>query len=201
MRAALTLAEKELAAVVLAAGGSTRLGRPKQLLRYRGRPLLLNAVDLAESVAGAGVIVVLGDEQLRLRSLLNRHRRGVTVVSNPGWREGLASSLRAGVRAVPRKAAGALILLVDQPRLETFDLAKLARAWGRHPRLPAAAWYLERAGAPAIIPRRWFGEMTALSGDVGARQLLRGIGRVSLVNMPAAEFDVDTPADAESLGS
>jgi molybdenum cofactor cytidylyltransferase len=200
MRGTLTVADSELAAIVLAAGGSTRLGQPKQLLRYRGEPMLLNSVDAVRHVAGAEVVVVLGDQRLRLRNLLARRRRDVTVVANPDWQEGLATSLRAGVRAVPEDAAAVLIALVDQPHLETADFARLAARWRRRPGRPAAAWYHEQPGVPAVIPRRWFGQLAGLSGDTGARRLLRQLGELTLVNMPAAGFDVDTPADAEALG-
>lgn len=199
MRGKLTIADDRLAAIVLAAGGSTRLGRPKQLLRYRGRPLLLNAVEPALRVAGAGVIVVVGAESLRLRTALRCHGGDLVIVNNPCWREGLGTSLRAGIRAVPRSAVGALIMLVDQARLGAAEIARLAARWGRHPSRPAAAWYQGRAGVPAVVPRRWFGLLTSLEGDVGARQLLRRLDGLSLVDMPQAGFDVDTPADAAAL--
>ncbi len=199
MRGTLTVADDRLAAIVLAAGGSTRLGRPKQLLRYRGKPLLLNAVERALRVAGSGVIVVVGAEPLRLRTVLRHHCGDLVVVNNPRWREGLATSLRAGIRAVPGSAAGVLVMVVDQARLEAADIARLADRWRRRPSRPAAAWYQGRAGVPAIIPRRWFGSLTSLEGDVGARQLLRRLNDLSLVAMPEAGFDVDTPADVAAL--
>lgn len=199
-------ADRDLAAVILAAGGSSRLGQPKQLLRYRGRPLIVRAVRLAGRVAGAGVIVVLGDQRQRLRSLLRRRDRvrdheTLSIVDNPRWADGLASSLRAGIGATPTSAKAALILVVDQARLDAADLNRLAGRWRRRPSRPAAAHYLDRAGVPAVIPRRWFRDLAALSGDVGARELLRRLDDVSLVPMPNAAFDVDTPADAATLGS
>jgi molybdenum cofactor cytidylyltransferase len=198
-------ADPRIAAVILAAGGSSRLGRSKQLLRYRGLPLILRAVGLARA-AGSGVIVVLGDQRQRLRSLLRRrHARPqeprLTIVGNAHWAAGLASSLRAGIEAVPPGADAVLILLVDQPRLTSRDIERLVSEWRRRPAQPAAARYLDRIGVPAVIPRRWFHELATLDGDVGAREVLRRLDGISLVEMPAAAFDVDTPADAAALGA
>jgi molybdenum cofactor cytidylyltransferase len=192
-------ADVGLATVILAAGGSSRLGRPKQLLRYRGAPLIVRAVRLAQRAAGNDVIVVVGDQRQRLRSVLRRRLPLLEVVGNARWAEGLSTSLRVGLGAVPTTARAALILLVDQVRIEARDIDRLVRRWRRRPSKPAAACYLGRAGVPAVIPRRWFGELGALSGDAGARALLRRFGDVSLVEMAAAEFDVDTPADAAAL--
>jgi len=190
-----------LAALVLAAGGSSRLGVPKQLLRLRGEPLLLRACRLASAVADVGPIVVLGAGALRLRCLLRRRGVAVTIVHNAGWREGMASSLRAGVARVPRCTDGLLVALVDQPGVKAADLARLAGRWRRRPGWPAAAYYQGRVGAPAIIPRRLFGSLRALQGDTGARQLLGEMGTLSLLALPAAAVDIDTPRDAAMLAT
>ncbi|HUF73064.1 MAG TPA: nucleotidyltransferase family protein [Gammaproteobacteria bacterium] len=200
-------ADPRLAAVILAAGGSSRLGRPKQLLRYRGATLIERAVRLARRGAACDIVVVVGDQRQRLRSLLRRReqRRAddgrLTIVGNARWAAGLATSLNVGIGAVPTTAKAALILVVDQARLDAEDIERLVAAWQKRPSKPAAARYLERAGVPAVIPRRWFPALASLTGDVGARQVLRRLDDVSLVDMPAAAFDVDLPADAESLGA
>jgi molybdenum cofactor cytidylyltransferase len=198
-------ADPRIAAVILAAGGSSRLGRSKQLLRYRGVPLILRAIRLARQAAGSGVIVVIGDQRQRLRSVLRRRRPGIrpprlTIVGNAHWGEGLASSLRAGIRAVPPGAEAVLMLLVDQARLTSRDIERLVSEWRKRPSQPAAARYRDRIGVPAVIPRRWFRELATLDGDVGAREVLRRLDGVAPVEMPTAAFDVDTPADAAALG-
>jgi molybdenum cofactor cytidylyltransferase len=189
-----------LAAIVLAAGGSSRLGEPKQLLRLRGEPLLLRSCRMASAVADVGVIVVLGAGALRLRSLLRRHRRPVTIAHNSGWSEGMAGSLRAGLAAVPRGSDGVLIVLVDQVGIEARDLQRLVERWRQRPGQPAAAFFSERAGAPAVIPRRLFPALRSLEGDTGARKLLAGIRNAILVALPAARFDIDTAEDLHLLG-
>jgi molybdenum cofactor cytidylyltransferase len=199
-------ADPRLAAVILAAGGSRRLGRPKQLLRYRGTTLVERAARLARGAAGSDVVVVIGDQPQRLRSLLRRHQRAgsagrrLTIATNARWADGLATSLKTGIAALPATAGAALILLVDQAKIEAGDIGRLVSQWQRHPGRPAAACYLDRAGVPAVIPRRFFRELSTLTGDTGARQLLRRLGDdVALVDMPAAAFDIDTPDDVESL--
>jgi CTP:molybdopterin cytidylyltransferase MocA len=115
------------------------------------------------------------------------------------WPEGMATSLRAGMAAAPRNARAALVLVVDQPHVGAAALARLLRAWARRPGVPAAARYAERIGVPAVLPRRHWRALARLRGDQGARTLLRGSGNVTIVDMPEAAFDVDTPADVEKL--
>jgi len=91
------------------------------------------------------------------------------------------------------------VLLVDQPRVDAAALHRLLVAWRRRPGVPAAARYAGRAGVPAMLPRRHWRAARALRGDEGARSLLRGV-QVTLVDMPEAALDVDTPEDLLMLG-
>lgn len=154
---------------------------------------------LARRSVRGRVIVVLGDQQQRLRSLLRRRVPGVVIVTNSHWREGLATSLKSGLNRVTPTEAGFLVLLVDQAKIEANDIDRLIAGWRKRPALPAAAFYDGLAGVPAVIPRVLFDQVRALEGDRGARELLRRVGEISLVEMPAAQFDIDTPADAALL--
>lgn len=186
--------------MLLAAGGSRRLGRPKQLLRYRGRPLLLRAAEAARGgLPGSPLIVVVGAEELRVRLALRRARYGAVVVRNAAWHEGMATSLRLGLAAAHRSAQAALVLLVDQPLIDAAALARLAAAWRRRPGVPAAARCDGRIGAPAILPRRRWHALKHLRGDEGARALLRASSTLTLVDLPQAGVDVDSPADVRRL--
>ena len=182
--------------VLLAAGGSLRLGYPKQLVRAPVRPLMLRAMDAAQSVVPGRVLVVLGAHSLRLRALLARNYAGIPVVKNADWQDGIAGSLVAGVSAVPREARGVLVLLSDQPDLRAASLQRLVDAWQRRPGQPVAAGYAGDFGVPAILPRRLWPQLRSLEGDTGAKAVLRSVGsRMRIVTMPEAAFDVDTSED------
>lgn len=186
--------------VILAAGGSTRLGTPKQLVRYRGRALLRRAADAAVRATGRPPVVVVGADALRLRAMLRRTHAGCIVVTNPDWPEGLASSVRRALRAVPRQTEAVLFMLTDQPFVDAAALERLLAAWSRHPGRPAAARYRGRAGVPAVIPRRFWGKLRNLAGDTGAKGILAAAPRLTAVAMPEAGFDVDLPRDLALLG-
>jgi len=187
-----------LYALVLAAGASTRFGSAKQLVRVAGRPLLHTAVTRAAEVTGNALIVVLGARAARLAPLL-KHCPG-SVVVNRHWREGLGSSIRAGVARLPPNCSGVLLLLADQAAVTADDLKRLAGAWRKQPLCIAAALYAGISGAPVIFPRNMFRELAELRGDVGARALLRrNANRLVRVPMPSAGIDVDTPEDLLAL--
>jgi molybdenum cofactor cytidylyltransferase len=187
-----------LYAVVLAAGASTRFGSAKQLVRVAGRPLLHTAVTRAAEVTGNALIVVLGAGAAQLAPLL-KHSPG-SVVVNRAWREGLASSIRAGIARLPPTCTGVLLLLADQAAVSADDLRRLVGTWRKQPQCIAAARYAGTSGAPVIFPRNAFRELAELRGDSGARALLqRNRDRVVRVPMPSAAVDIDTPEDLLAL--
>lgn len=186
--------------IVLAAGASTRFGSPKQLVRIAGRPLLHAVVTRAAEVTGNALVVVLGAGAAELAPLL-KHSPG-SVVVNRHWREGLASSIRAGVARLPATCAGVMLVLADQAAVTSDDLRRLAGTWRRRPQSIVAALYAGTTGAPAIFPRSCFTELAALRGDSGARSVLRrSADRLIRVPMPAAELDLDTPEDLLQLAA
>ena len=187
-----------LYAIVLAAGASTRFGSAKQLVRLAGRPLLHTVVTRASEVTGNALIVVLGSGAAQLAPLL-KHSPG-SVVINQEWREGLASSIRAGVARLPAACSAVMLLLADQAAVTAEDLKRLAGSWRKQPQHMAAALYSGSCGAPAIFPRSSFRSLSELRGDTGARALLvRNPDRVVRVPMPSAAVDVDTPEDLLAL--
>ncbi|HEV2267947.1 MAG TPA: nucleotidyltransferase family protein [Steroidobacteraceae bacterium] len=197
------IAESEAAglhAIVLAAGGSTRFGSAKQLVRIGDRPLLSLVAGRAAEVVGHALIIVLGAHAAELTPLL-KHSPGSLVV-NRDWREGLASSIRAGVARLPASCAGVLLVLADQACVTAEDLRRLAGAWRRQQLCVAAAGYGATIGAPAIFPQHLFGELNQLKGDSGARLLLRRhADHLVKVPMASAAFDLDTPDDLLELTS
>lgn len=189
-----------LHAVVLAAGASTRFGSAKQLVRIGDRPLLSLIAGRTSEVVGQALLVVLGAKAAELTPLL-KHSPG-SVVVNRDWREGLASSIRAGIARLPPSCAGVMLVLADQACVTAEDLRRLAAAWRRQPLGVAAAQYGGTLGAPAIFPRHLFSELSELRGDSGARVLLKRHPD-SLVKVPMARaaFDLDTPDDLLELAS
>ena len=184
--------------VLLAAGGSRRFGRPKQLARVDGETLLRRMARVALAGHPAGCVVVLGAHATRLRRELAG--LAVRIVVNARWRDGLSRSLAAGVDALPADARGMLVLLADQAALGPAELELLVAAWRRSPRRIVAARVSDTLGPPAILPRTAFAAIKRLRGDQGARELLRNPARRTVgIELPAAAIDVDRPPDVVKL--
>jgi molybdenum cofactor cytidylyltransferase len=179
-----------LPALLLAAGASRRLGRPKQLERIDGEPLLRRAARAALEAGFHPVLVVLGSERERVLGALEG--LDVAPVFNPLWEEGMASGLRLGVAALPPGAAGVLLLVCDQVALDPGILRRLRAAFDEHPERPAACAYGGTVGVPAILPSASFPALALLRGDTGARALLR-TGAISQVPWPEGVQDLDGP--------
>lgn len=170
------------AAVILAAGASTRLGEAKQLARLSGETLLERAVRVARDAGCAPVVVVLGAEAERVSSSCGLGDAMVAI--NEQWREGMASSIRAGVAEIGN-AHGAVVMTCDQPAVTAEHLRALA-ATGEM----AASEYAGRRGVPAYFPAATFAALNGLTGDAGARELLR---EARTVELEGGELDIDTP--------
>jgi molybdenum cofactor cytidylyltransferase len=184
-------------AIILAAGASERMGTPKQLLEVGGKPLVARAAEAALAAPVWPVVVVLGAHAARIRPALAR--LPVVTVENPAWAEGMASSIRAGIGALQqfsRLIEGGLVGLCDQPAFSAEAIARLIEAQLISGLGIAAARYGGQCGAPALFLREHFKTLAGLSGDEGARALLKGDpGRIAAVDMPELAADLDTPAD------
>lgn len=183
-----------LAIVVLAAGRSQRLGRPKPLVRLRGRTLLARTLDAL--VPGAGPVrVIIPPRSPRLRQMARAHQALAMV--NPERHRGLSTSIRRAL-AASRASAAVLFVPVDLPWLERRDLARLIHRWQGSPRRVIARKIdATRGGTPLILPRRLFGRAGALRGDQGLKTLLPplGAGEQRLLDLPSAVEDIDTSID------
>ncbi|GAA1944104.1 nucleotidyltransferase family protein [Kitasatospora viridis] len=184
-------------ALVLAAGGGRRLGgRPKALLPLRGRPLVEHAVRTVREGGCGPVLVVLGAERERVPAAADL--TGCTVLANPDWAEGMGSSLRTGLAALPPDAPAVLVALVDTPGVTPAAVARLLAAHRAGAEL-AAAGYAGRRGHPVLIGARHFAEAAAgATGDAGARALLAA-HRSELLLVECGDVavpdDLDTPED------
>ncbi len=186
-------------AVVLAAGRSTRIGRPKVLLPLRGRTILAWVIDAARSSRCDEVLVVLGEEAARVGE--EAARAGARTVLNPRYREGMGTSLAAGVGAVGSWCEAVVVLLGDQPGVAASHIDSLIDGYWRTGRPIVASRYGARRGVPALFARALFGEMASLAGDVGGRLLMdRHPEWVHDVPLEGPEpWDVDTPEDYARL--
>lgn len=189
------------AAIVLAAGASTRLGQPKQLVRLGGKSLLRRAAEAAVGSGAAPVVVVLG----RDADLLRPELAGLDVlpVMNPDWQEGMGSSLRCGIGALEDEGATAVLLMVcDQPRITAFKLKSLWDRYAAEGKVIAVR-YGDHPGVPAIFPAKYVSELAKITGDQGARSLLGSLrgSEIELVDLPEAGLDLDTPDDLSRLAA
>jgi molybdenum cofactor cytidylyltransferase len=189
------------ALVLLAAGASTRLGRPKQLLPFRGRSLLRHAAETALASVCRPVVVVLGAGAEEMETELAA--LPVRVAVNQAWAGGMASSIRTGLKAVASEAAGpdtVVIMLCDQPLITApmlDQLVKIHRAAGRG---IVASEYEGALGVPALFSRKYYPELGMLAGDQGARRIiLKHENDVTRIPLPEAALDVDRLEEATRL--
>jgi molybdenum cofactor cytidylyltransferase len=187
--------------IVLAAGASTRLGSPKQLLLHKGKSLLKHAVEEAMNSQAKSVVVVLGANAGILLKEINETR--VTLVKNAEWQEGMASSIRAGLNTLIKNSvsAEAVILMVcDQPFVSAAVLNDLISTQQKTGKSIVACNYGEAIGPPALFHQSLFDELIQLEGDVGARKIiLQHSGEVATVYFPQGKIDIDTEADYNAL--
>ena len=192
-----------LTGLILAAGMSKRLGQPKQLLPYRGTTLLGWAIAQAEaSPALDEVLLVLGHarEDILARVTLGRTQ----PVTNVEFSEGCAASYRAGLAAADPRAQGVMILLSDQPGIDTEAIERVAAAWRALPHvgpLILTASYQGKPGHPLLFDRQLFPQLAALHGDKAAWKLVdQHPERVRAIEMNRPlPRDVDTLADYQKL--
>jgi CTP:molybdopterin cytidylyltransferase MocA len=191
-----------VAAIVLAAGASHRLGQPKQLLRHGGETLLERAIRLANEAGAEPVFTVLGAHFDRIRAAIPLDN--AIPILNGRWELGIASSIHAGLLAldaVETSVPGVLILSCDQPRLTAGHLRGLIETFAAQmePAIVASA-YAGVDGVPAVFPRSVFAELLALRGDQGARALLvRPPCPLIALPFEGGDVDIDLPDDLGQL--
>jgi molybdenum cofactor cytidylyltransferase len=192
----------EIAAIVLAAGASRRYAAAggaeasKLLAPLIGKALVRHVVDAALASSARPIVVVTGHAREAIAAALTD--APVRLVDNPGFASGLASSLRAGVAALPPEIDGALILLADMPTVRSTLLERLIAAFAENPEASAVAPVSGgRRGNPVLLSRRLFAAIEYLSGDEGARGLLADAPSGAIIEVadeaPDSLLDIDTP--------
>jgi molybdenum cofactor cytidylyltransferase len=192
---------RNVGAVILAAGGSSRLGQPKQLLIFRGETLVGRAVRAAEEARCAPVVVVVGESSNAIRDEL----RGTSAVAveNPHWQRGLGTSIHRGLEHLIESASAidAVILLAcDQPLVAASTIAALSAEWDKTGKPIVASSYADTLGVPALFDRSCFDDLLALPDDSGAKSLIAARPNdIAAIPFEKGAIDIDTPSDFQRL--
>ena len=188
-------------AIVLAAGGSTRFKKPKQFAIFRGETFVRRIVAAANEAECAPIVVVVGRDAAKISSELAGLPVSVAVHRN--WPNGLGSSIAAGVRHVVGVAPNlnaAILLTCDQPFVNASVLRQLIQLYLKNGKPIVASAYADTLGIPALFDRSCFGDLLQLTGDSGAKGIIRARRHdVTPFNFPAAAIDIDTAVDYEKL--
>jgi molybdenum cofactor cytidylyltransferase len=191
---------QNIAAVVLAAGGSTRMGKPKLLLPWRGEPLVRWPVKTALEASLSPVIVVTG----AVAGEIERSLRGldVEIVHNPNWDAGQSTSVRCAIEALPAETEAVIFLLGDQPQVSVSFIEKMIATYRNNtPPIPIfVSAYQGKRGNPVLFDRSYFTELLALEGDAGGRLIFSKHSLFFIpVDNPDMMFDIDFPEDYNNL--
>lgn len=183
--------------IVLAAGSSSRMGKPKQLLSVNGQPLLLHVVDHALSTSAQEVLVVLGSQPDLHADLLESYP--VDIVINYTWEKGIGNSIKAGVRSLinRNKSIDAILIMVsDQPVITYEYLLHLINTFNHSEKSIVASSYCDTLGVPAIFSKEHFGQLLELEDSQGAKVvIIKNKDSVHAMDCPQGAIDLDTPED------
>jgi len=191
-----------LAAVLLAAGSSNRLGQPKQLVRLRGETLVRRSASLMLNLQAETNVAVTGYRSAEVAEELQD--LPIAIKENPEWSLGMGGSIVCGLQAVPENADGVLLMLCDQWRLSLSDLNRLKNDWLIDiSQIVVAQWKENNAifsGSPAIFPRQLIHELKCIKKGKGAKPVIEeNREMVRFVEMENAAWDLDNPRDLELL--
>ncbi|HEY9000528.1 MAG TPA: nucleotidyltransferase family protein [Mucilaginibacter sp.] len=189
---------RNYAAIILAAGQSSRLGRPKQLLRYQNKTLLQHTIDTAKQSVQS-VIVVLGSNADAILKEIDTSR--VLVVINEDWQSGMASTIRCGLNELDSTIDAAILMVCDQPFVTPDLLDNLIEKQEKTRKLIIPSQYGDTIGTPALFYKQFFKELTELKGDTGAKKIMmQHSDLLATVSFPQGSIDIDTIDDYKALG-
>ncbi len=183
--------------ILLAAGSSSRMGQSKQLLPIEGEPLLLRTVKTALASSIKNVIVVLGSEEEKHRSIIQQ--LPVHIIHNTAWSKGMGNSLKAGLNhllTIQPEAQAVIISVCDQPLLTSEHLNNLIRSYQQEQKPIVASLYSGFAGVPALFNKSLFPELLSISNEQGAKKLISNYkDGIALLDFPEGQVDLDTPEE------
>src|SRR6266545_882860 len=194
------MSANHVAALVLAAGASSRMGRPKQLLDWNGRPLARAAAEVALAARLNPLLVVVGAAKAEVADALAG--LPLQIIANPDYAAGQSTSLHAGIAALGHDTDAVVVLLGDQPFVTAAIVEQLVAEWRASEASIVAPTYAGQRGNPVLFARAIFPELLAIQGDQGARAVLaadRSRVRLIAFDDPRPLADIDTPEDYERL--
>jgi molybdenum cofactor cytidylyltransferase len=196
------MVKRSTGVIILAAGNSSRLGRPKQLLPYRGKTLLMHVVTEVLAADLQPVVVVTGAFQEEVTDSLCG--QSLDIIFNPDWAEGMASGIVAGLSNILSLHAdvdAVLITVCDQPFISAELLLQLVSTHDSSAKGIVACAYADSVGTPVLFGRSYFEQLLALSGSEGAKKLLKQYpDDLATIAFPGGDIDIDTAEDAVRLG-
>ncbi|MDW8330621.1 MAG: nucleotidyltransferase family protein [Cyclobacteriaceae bacterium] len=193
-------AQKDICIVILAAGSSSRLGQPKQLISWQNEPIIQRMAKIALATSARQVVVVLGAYAEQIVSVVAE--LPVHILINPEWAMGIGSSIRCAIKFIQQTmpdTQGVLLMVCDQPYLTTGHLEHLIQTFILHGNPVVASAYEGTAGVPALFDRALFQELLQLSPDQGGAKIIRNTPNLHCIPFPEGKFDLDTPADLNEL--
>ena len=192
---------EKVSILILAAGNSSRLGSPKQLIEFEGKTLIERITEVALSIS-EDVLIVLGGNSDLILPKLERFEDKISTVFNPDWQQGMGSSIRVGVEKLVDKSDLILILLSDQPFISKVLLQNMLQTFANYHNPIVSCVYNNTLGVPILFNKSVFPELLKLSGDKGAKSFLHIYeNRISTIDFPEGVFDIDTIEDVENLKS
>jgi len=187
--------------VVLAAGSSSRLGQPKQLLEFQGQTLIKRITQIAINAVGKPVVVILGANCSLIHSQIAH--LPVHVVYNPDWSQGMASSIRKGLMAMlyySPDTEGVIFAVCDQPYITPDLFVEIISLGDKSSKPIVACQYNNILGTPVLFKKEFFDVLLALKDNDGARKIIRGHPEsTEAISFPLGIFDVDTMQDYDTL--
>lgn len=191
----------ETGVIILAAGSSSRLGSPKQLVSFQGKTLIQKMIDLVEAFPFAEKKLVLGAHSAAISEQI--HTKDVQPIWNENWAEGIGSSIRFGLASCLSTSPdlkNLLILLTDQPFVSQNLILQMLELQSQQLSGITACIYEEIIGVPAIFSATFFPDLLNLQGDTGARKIIQQhLNQVKTISFPKGKIDIDEPQDLEKL--
>lgn len=190
---------EKLSILILAAGNSSRLGSPKQLIEFEGQTLIERITETALSISEDVLIVLGGNSELILPKLV-RFEDTISIVFNPDWVEGMGTSIRIGVEKLAENSDLIIILLSDQPFISKVLLQNMLQTYAKTQNPIVSCTYSNTLGVPILFDKSVFSELLKLNGDKGAKSFLHLYkNRISIIDFTEGIVDIDTLEDVEDL--